>query len=393
MLRDTWKKIRPRWKLAVIMAAVLVVTSLLMVRSSQTHRFESESGDYLYIPRDTVPAPGTAALAATRAVDSSLAKPAPVHPSAVMAPPVASPFKPGDLIAATVPIQHSFFGSFLQDSYMRQLAGWTGIERLPELISVHLLRSLNWCLDMRRGLHSGDECRVVFRVVSPEEKAGRTDIPDDIEIKAIHYTCPHDKREFKICYFAPDTKRYGKFYFADGTMVEPQIEHAPLPDYLQITSLFGEKRAWKRHEGLDFKTPVNTPVYAPLPGVITRTNWHRRANGYCIELALDRQPYVMKFLHLDKALVQPGQTVAAGQLIASSGNSGHSTAPHLHYQINVGEKGPATDPLKFHQLHRVRLAESDLPAFRQVLAQYDALMQGPQPLASAPARPDSTRPH
>jgi hypothetical protein len=378
---------------------VVIIASLFVVRSAQRNRFESESSDYHFVPRETVQLAGDKT---PRPADTvTLAAPAAPAALPVKQPLPPAPFAPGDPIAATVPIYRSFFGSFLQDEYVQRLAAWTGIPRLPEMLSVHLTRSLNWSMDLRRDLHRGDTCRVVFRTVSPEEKAARTDDPDEIEILAMDYRCPHSGRVINAYAFTAPSVHYAKFYGADGTMVEPLLEHGPLKEYTQITSLFGERRRWKRHEGVDFKTPVGTPVYAPFSGVVSRVNWHRRSNGRCVEICLDRQPYVVKFLHLEKVLVLPGQTVAAGTQIALSGNTGHSTAPHLHYQINAGSEGQAVNPFAFHETYRVRLAADELPAFRRVVEQYDALMNNARAVAETAGRmqtaartapPDSLQP-
>ena len=57
----------------------------------------------------------------------------------------------------------------------------------------------------------------------------------------------------------------------------------PLDEYEQITSLLKDR---PNHKGMDFKTPVGTPVKAPASGTVTRINWNWHANGDCVELKL-----------------------------------------------------------------------------------------------------------
>jgi murein DD-endopeptidase MepM/ murein hydrolase activator NlpD len=213
----------------------------------------------------------------------------------------------------------------------------------------------------------------VFRLVSPEEQAGREDLPDEVELLALRYSCPAVRREWNIFRFQTAGTSFAGYFYADGTNIEPVLAHAPIREYIQITSLFGERRGRTRHQGVDFKAPVGTPVYAPFSGQVRRVNWHRRSNGNCLEIALDRQPYIATFLHLDKVLVHTGQSVRAGQQVGTCGNTGRSSAPHLHYQINRGVKGPAVDPLKFHDIQAISLAPADTAAFRQAVMQYHTL--------------------
>jgi murein DD-endopeptidase MepM/ murein hydrolase activator NlpD len=44
------------------------------------------------------------------------------------------------------------------------------------------------------------------------------------------------------------------------------------------------------------------------------------------------------YAHLDRTLVKKGDTVARGDVIGNSGNSGRSSAPHLHYEVRIGDR-------------------------------------------------------
>jgi len=65
--------------------------------------------------------------------------------------------------------------------------------------------------------------------------------------------------------------------------------------------------------------------------------------------------------------------VRKGEQIASSGNSGHSFAPHLHYQIEDAG-GRVLDPFKVHRTRRESIPAADLPAFEAERARQDALL-------------------
>ena len=110
--------------------------------------------------------------------------------------------------------------------------------------------------------------------------------------------------------------------------------------------VYGGKRL---HAGIDLPVPVGTPVYAPLPGVVVRVDrvgdGDREANGNAVILAV--AGYRWCFLHLSAPLVKVGQTVARGQQIALSGNTGKSTGPHLHVQV-YDREGNTIDPERLY---------------------------------------------
>lgn len=109
-------------------------------------------------------------------------------------------------------------------------------------------------------------------------------------------------------------------------------------EYQGITSRYGyrEHPTLNRrefHRGTDLRAPMNTPVYATADGVVEYAAYHE-ASGYGNLVILDHN-YGFKSLygHLEKVVVQSGQYVRKGTLLAYSGNTGMSSGPHLHYEI------------------------------------------------------------
>lgn len=115
-----------------------------------------------------------------------------------------------------------------------------------------------------------------------------------------------------------------------------------------ITSYFGQRISpylgkLKMHEGLDVGAPYGTPVNAPADGIVTFSGMKagfgkfvQIDHGYGIETI---------YAHNQSLHVNPGQKVKRGTLLAAVGNTGHSTGPHLHYEVRVN--GIAVDPLYF----------------------------------------------
>lgn len=99
----------------------------------------------------------------------------------------------------------------------------------------------------------------------------------------------------------------------------------------------------KFHKGLDISSPRGTPVHATADGIV---KYARRRGGYGLVIAI-AHPYGFETLyaHLSKMLVRPGQKITRGQTIAEVGNTGRSTASHLHYEVHIN--GLATNPLDY----------------------------------------------
>jgi murein DD-endopeptidase MepM/ murein hydrolase activator NlpD len=133
-------------------------------------------------------------------------------------------------------------------------------------------------------------------------------------------------------------------------------------DKCHITSLFGYRThpIFKRkqlHEGVDFAAPIGTNIYAPGDGVISNISYN---GGYGRILRISHGfGYVTKYAHLQKIYVKKDQHVKRGDLIATVGNSGLSTGPHLHYEVYKNGKlqNPIDytfgdlSPEEFHNIH------------------------------------------
>ncbi|TAL10643.1 MAG: M23 family metallopeptidase [Nitrospirae bacterium] len=97
------------------------------------------------------------------------------------------------------------------------------------------------------------------------------------------------------------------------------------------------------HGGVDISAPMRTPVIAPAAGTVTFAG-SEAGLGNTVSLL---HGYGMRTIygHLDKLKVKTGQPVRRGDILGWVGNTGLSTGPHLHYEIEVG--GTALDPLKY----------------------------------------------
>lgn len=137
------------------------------------------------------------------------------------------------------------------------------------------------------------------------------------------------------------------FAFASQAQQIPDIN--PIGAGYEVSSLFGFRyhpilKKPKFHDGIDFKTPIGTPVYATANGVVKKAIYGKTGYGNHIIIS-HSSGYETLYAHLSKLKVKDGEYVKKGQLIGYSGNSGRSVNPHLHYEVRLS--GEAIDPVDY----------------------------------------------
>jgi murein DD-endopeptidase MepM/ murein hydrolase activator NlpD len=102
-----------------------------------------------------------------------------------------------------------------------------------------------------------------------------------------------------------------------------------------VSSEFGAR--WgKTHKGIDIAAEVGEPVYAIAPGEVIYAGNGLRGYGNVVILRHDRQRSSL-YAHNSELKVNKGDVVAQGALVALLGNTGHSTGPHVHFEIRDGD--------------------------------------------------------
>lgn len=127
----------------------------------------------------------------------------------------------------------------------------------------------------------------------------------------------------------------------------------PVRGDIRISSPYGTRKdpvtgqESAMHYGVDFATPVGTPIVAAVDGKIYKAGWqnekdHKAGFGYRVWQTCVRggKSYQLFYGHLSEISVEEGQEITAGTRVGLSGNTGKTSGPHLHFEVRPeGEKG------------------------------------------------------
>jgi murein DD-endopeptidase MepM/ murein hydrolase activator NlpD len=130
--------------------------------------------------------------------------------------------------------------------------------------------------------------------------------------------------------------------YAEPSDITPSSAGFTWPTSGQITSGFGPR--WGRmHQGLDVAAPTGRPITAAKSGKVIVAGW---SGGYGNLVVIDHGGGLSTaYAHQSRIAVKVGDPVTQGGLIGYIGSTGHSTGPHLHFEVRVN--GAARDPLPY----------------------------------------------
>jgi murein DD-endopeptidase MepM/ murein hydrolase activator NlpD len=237
-----------------------------------------------------------------------------------------------------------------------------------DAFAAHLARLLVWFLDVNKEMRNGDDLSVVYE---------RLDNQGQFKILQLIYKSSYLKKTMEANFYKEQGMKYGGYFDRNGTEITQRIvkKQSPIDEYVEIVSLPGDFRKGRRgHSGTDFKAEVGTPIRSTFDGRISRSNWNIRANGYCLEIDHPNQKIKTLYLHLSRVLVKRGQFVKQGEIIAESGNTGRSFAPHLHYEVRSRDKkNTVYNPFdfKYHKTYHRNISDQASGEFQKIISTYD----------------------
>ncbi|MGI6547438.1 MAG: peptidoglycan DD-metalloendopeptidase family protein [Bacillota bacterium] len=112
----------------------------------------------------------------------------------------------------------------------------------------------------------------------------------------------------------------------------------------QLTCGFGWSR-YRYHHGIDIAAPIGTPIKAADSGTVVFAGW-AGALGNTVRIDHGGGKMETVYSHCNAFRVKVGDVVEKGQVIATCGNNGNSTGPHLHFEVRVN--GTAVNPIQYY---------------------------------------------
>ncbi len=135
----------------------------------------------------------------------------------------------------------------------------------------------------------------------------------------------------------------------------------PITSGYSIAARFGQLGPWSRyHTGLDFSSPVGTPLHAPAAGVVSNAGIGP-ASGWAGNYVAIKYPDGTHTLmaHMSTISVSVGQTVSACQLVGAVGLTGRTFGPHVHFEVypagvRPGDVYSAVNPVPWLNAHGLK---------------------------------------
>jgi len=130
----------------------------------------------------------------------------------------------------------------------------------------------------------------------------------------------------------------------------PAIQPVSIKDLIRFGSSFGTRyhpilKVVRPHEGIDLTARLGTPIYATADGTVVQAGY--REGGFGKKVLIDHGfGFRTLYGHCNEVLVEPGQKVSRGEVIARVGSTGLSKSPHLHYEVHVN--GRPVNPINYY---------------------------------------------
>ncbi len=240
------------------------------------------------------------------------------------------------------------------------------------------LRSAGLAGNLTQTVNNIMVCKISFRydarfgdssIVMIEEKIYNNEV---VDATVLYASYKGERAGFQEAFFYRDAdpkSSYNAYYTKDGRALVNNALRYPL-DRIHVVSSFG----WRihpvtgrrtMHNGVDFRGPTGTPVYAAARGIITDSFYSQYGgNTLAIQHSDGTKSY---YLHLSRKLARKGQSVVARQLIGKTGATGRVTGPHLHFGIKTPQ-GKWVNPMRKRMIATPKLKGERMAMLQEQMA-------------------------
>lgn len=253
-----------------------------------------------------------------------------------------------------VEVRHETIAGTIESSF------WLALEATGEsgALAHRFMRVFQYAIDFNVETRGGDHFAMVFERVYLDDEFLRYG-----RILAAQYI--GEAGNYQAFYFESDEE--SGYFDAEGESLQRQFLRSPL-EVTRVTSRFGRRvhpitGDSRMHRGVDYGAPTGTRVQAVADGTVAFAGWR---GGYGKLLILRHSGgYETRYAHLSRFGngIRAGARVSRGQIVARSGNTGASTAPHLHYEML--RNGAHINPLTVDATRGEPLRGDELATFRQ----------------------------
>ena len=233
--------------------------------------------------------------------------------------------------------------------------------KVPLAIISEVIRLYSFDIDFQRDIQKGNQLEILYNVAYNETRK-------QVSYGDIEYANLILQNKNLEYFVFKNSEGFADYFNKEGKNVKKSLMKTPL-DGARISSSFGIRKHPisgynKKHKGVDFAAPKNTPVYAAGNGVIEYVG---RNGGFGKYIRIrHNNTYKTAYAHLNgyKKGISKGVRVNQGQTIGYVGSTGSSTGPHLHYEIIYQNK--QINPMKLKLPSGKTLEGKQLELFKKI---------------------------
>ncbi|OGY90699.1 MAG: hypothetical protein A2677_03195 [Candidatus Komeilibacteria bacterium RIFCSPHIGHO2_01_FULL_52_14] len=234
----------------------------------------------------------------------------------------------------------------------------TGLaQNIDERAIIALADMFAWQVDFAVDIRKGDSFTMLYE---ERYRDGQYMMPGSV--LAASFT--NDGEKF-LGYSYTESDGHTGYFDPDGNSLEKILLKSPL-QYRYISSGYTGARIdpisghTAPHRAIDYAAAYGTPAVTVGDGTVIRSGWY---GGYGLSVDVrHNDQYITRYGHFSRIAVKTGQKVTQGQIVGYVGSTGHSTGPHLHFELH--KYGTPINPLTVELPSDKAISAAELDAYK-----------------------------